>query len=232
MAPGRAGSGYNVGCIDAISVPTMTSHRLCLWSAARLAGLSACLWLGASGAWAERADRLQPMQIEADALRYDDSRQTSVFTGNVVVSKGSIVIRGQEIEVRQDPQGHQFSTVRGLASRPAFFRQKREGLDEFIEGEAERIEYDSQANTVVFQGQAVLRRFRGATLNDETRGSRIVYNGNRETFSVDGGQGARNGDNPSGRVRALLTPSAAPTPPAAPAAPQPLTPSTRLEPRQ
>ncbi|MDV7391902.1 lipopolysaccharide transport periplasmic protein LptA, partial [Arthrospira platensis SPKY1] len=152
-----------------------------------LATLSLGLCLATAPAWAERADREQPMNIEADSLRYDDARQTSVFTGNVVVTKGTLILKGHEVEVRQDAQGNASGRVRGQPSQPAFFRQKRDGLDEFIEGEADRIDYDSVADTVTFNGQAVLRRYRGATLNDETRGSRIVYNGTSETFTVQGG---------------------------------------------
>jgi lipopolysaccharide export system protein LptA len=178
-------------------------------------------------AWAERADRLQPMNVEADSLRVDDVRQTSVFTGNVVVSKGSIRIRGQQIEVRQDAQGNQFGTVLAGPDRPAFFRQKREGLEEFMEGEAQRIDYDSQADTVRFTGQAVLRRLKGATLHDETRGGVIVYDNRSETFTVDS-QAKPGPENPSGRVRAMLTPNAV----TAPKAPGPsLKPSDRLESR-
>lgn len=199
-----------------------------------LAPACLCLGLVVPVAWAELADRQQPMNIEADSLRYDDARQTSVFTGNVVITKGTIVIRGEQIDIRQDDQGNQFGVVRGSPSKRAFFRQKREGLDEFIEGEADRIEYDSLADRVTFTGQAVLRRYRGASLNDETRGARIVYNGTRETFVVEGGAESRSAENPSGRVRTQLGPSAAAgagtgSPPV-PAAP--LTPSGRVEPRQ
>lgn len=197
------------------------------------------VWLSvallASTAWAERADRLQPMQIEADALRYDDAQQTSVFTGNVVITKGTIVIRGQRVDVRQDAQGHQFGVVTGSPGQRAFFRQKREGLDEYIEGEALRIEYDSQTETVRFTDQAVLRRYRGTVLSDETRGASILYDGTRETFSVTGsGAGGRSPENPSGRVRAMLSPAppsgTSPAPQTTP--PPPLRPSTQMEPRR
>ena len=40
------------------------------------------------------------MNVEADALRYDDLKQTSVFTGRVVLTKGTILIRGARIDVR------------------------------------------------------------------------------------------------------------------------------------
>ena len=90
------------------------------------------------------------MNIEADALRYDDLKQTSVFTGNVVLTKGTIVIRGARVDVRQDPEGYQFGVVTAEPGKLAFFRQKREGVDEFIEGEGETIEYDSKADSVKF----------------------------------------------------------------------------------
>jgi len=170
--------------------------------------VSLLAWL--SVAHAEKADRQQPMNAESDALRYDDARQLSVFTGNVVITKGTIIIRGDRVEVRQDPQGNQFGVVTGSATSQAFFRQKREGLNEFIEGVADRIDYNGQADTVQFQGKAVMRRYRGTTLADETAGSLIVYNNGNDTFSVDGGVANRTPSNPSGRVRAVLTPAPKP----------------------
>ena len=172
-----------------------------------LLALSVVLVVGAGPALAEKADRDQPMNAEADALRYDDARQTSVFTGNVVITKGTIVIRGAQVEVRQDAQGGQFGVVNGS---PAFFRQKRDGVDEFIEGTAQRIEYDSQADTVRFIGNALLRRLTGGRINDETTGALIVYNNATDVFTVDGGPSNKTPGNPTGRVRAMLTPVPAP----------------------
>lgn len=172
----------------------------------------------AGGAQAEKADRNKPLNAEADSLRYDDARQTSVFAGNVVITKGSIIIRGAKVEVRQDDKGNQFGLVTGS---PGFFRQKREGLDEFIEGQAGRIDYDSLAETVTFTGGAVLRRYKGSQLNDETLGSVIVYNSGNDTFRVDSGADNRSAANPSGRVRAMLTPVPKAGAAAAPAAPAP-----------
>lgn len=197
--------------------PSVFRLSLCL-------SLSGLLALPHGLAMAERADRNKPLNAEADNLRYDDARQTSVFSGNVVITKGSIVIRGAQVEVRQDAQGNQFGLVTG---RPGSFRQKREGVDEHIEGQAERIEYDSKAETVRFSGQAVLRRYRGNQLNDETVGGVITYNGSNDTFSVDGG--TRSASNPSGRVRAMLTPVPKADGAAEPAAsPAPLKPSSQL----
>ncbi|MEO0003729.1 MAG: hypothetical protein RLZZ22_1421, partial [Pseudomonadota bacterium] len=150
-----------------------------------------------SAALAERADREQAMNAEADALRYDDASQTSIFTGRVVITKGTIQIRGARVEVRQDPQGHQFGTVLAGPDQIASFRQKREGMDEYIEGQAQRIEYDSRADQVRFTGQAVLRRYRGQVLSDETAGAVIVYDNRTEVFRVDGGAASASSTNPS-----------------------------------
>lgn len=165
-------------------------------------------------AWAEKADRNKPMNVEADALRYDDLKQVSVFSGHVVLTKGSILIRGAQIEVRQDPDGYQYGLVTGSAATPAFFRQKREGLDEFIEGDGDTIEYDGKADTVRFVKKAQLRRLRGATLADEVTGAVILYENLTDKFTVDGAP--KTATAPGGRVRAMLTPkpeSEAATPP-------------------
>jgi lipopolysaccharide export system protein LptA len=203
--------------------------------------LGIALVLAAAPAAAEKADRDKPMNVEADALRYDDLQQTSVFTGKVVVTKGTITIRGARMTVHQDPEGYQFGVVTAEPGRLAFYRQKREGVDEWIEGEGETIEYDGRADKVRFIGKAEMRRLRGATLSDETSGSVITYDNANDQFTVDGGASAATPSNPSGRVRAMLGPrppasapaaaasgSAAPGRPPQPTPPASLRPSTSL----
>ena len=135
------------------STATMRQQDSCLYETHFLL-LARARPVARPGRWpgqAEKADRDKPMNVEADALRYDDLKQTSVFTGNVVVlTKGTIVIRGARIDVRQDPEGYQYGVVTAEPGKLAFFRQKREGVDECIEGEAEVIEYDGKADHVKF----------------------------------------------------------------------------------
>jgi len=171
--------------------------------------LALALAVAAGPAAAEKADRNKPMNVEADALRYDDLQQTSVFTGKVVVTKGTIVIRGAKMTVHQDPEGYQFGVVTAEPGKLAYYRQKREGVDEYIEGEGEKIEYDGKADRVKFIGKAEMRRLRGAQVNDETSGSIITYDNTNDQFTVDGGTVAATPSNPGGRVRATLAPRAA-----------------------
>jgi lipopolysaccharide export system protein LptA len=176
----------------------------------------ACVLL-VSAAQAEKADRDKPLNIEADSGRYDDLQQIGSFTGNVVVTKGTLTMRAAKIEIRQSPDGYQYGVATALPGQLATFSQKRDGVDETIRGEAERIEYDGKADTVRLVDRAVIRRYRGATLADETAGSLITYDNRSEVFSVTGGPAAVTPANPSGRVRATLAPREA----SAPAASQP-----------
>jgi lipopolysaccharide export system protein LptA len=191
--------------------------------------LPAALALGAAfPSWAEKADRDKPMNAEADALRYDDLKQTSVFTGNVVITKGTTIVRGARVDVSQDPEGYQQAVSIAAPGKLAFYRKKRDGVDEYIEGEGERIEYDSKADLVKFIKRAVVRRYNGATLVDETTGAVIVYDNNTDVFTVDGGAQNSTAANPSGRIRAMLSPRATASAPGA--TPAPAGPPTTLRP--
>jgi len=161
-------------------------------------------------ALAERADRDKPMNVESDALRYDDVKQTSVFTGKVVLTKGTMLIRGAQMDIRQDADGNQFGVVKAEPGKLAFFRQKRDTRagdpEEFMEGEAELITYDGKADTVTFQRRAILRRYVASKINDEITGAVIVYDNGTSVLTVDGGPAKAGPDGSSGRVRAVLTP--------------------------
>ncbi|WFF81014.1 lipopolysaccharide transport periplasmic protein LptA [Delftia tsuruhatensis] len=199
--------------------------------------LAAALAAFAGLAQAEKADSTKPMNIEADALRHDELKQTSVFTGNVVMTKGTIVLRGAQLDVRQDPEGFQYGLVTAEAGKRAFFRQKRDTVpgqpEEFVEGEGEVIEYDGKADLVKFIRRGELRRYRGGQLSDEITGSIIVYNNLTDVFTVDGQK--TSGGQPSstagqgGRVRAVLAPKEG-TPGSQPRAPAAGAPGTSLQP--
>jgi lipopolysaccharide export system protein LptA len=179
---------------------------------------------------AEKADRDKPMNAESDALRYDDAQQSSVFTGNVVITKGTTLLRGARVDVSLDPEGYQQVLAVAAPGKLAYYRTKRDGVDEFIEAEAEKIEYNSRADTVRFTTRAVVRRFAGATLLDETTGSVINYDNSTDVFTVDGGTKNRTAGNPTGRVRAMLSPRSTASAPASAASTPGVTPKLRASP--
>jgi lipopolysaccharide export system protein LptA len=165
--------------------------------------------LAGSPALADKADRSKPLTIEADLpSTLDLINQVVVFSGNATLSQGTMAIRAERLELRTRTDGHRSATAIGAPGKPATFRQKRDGLDESIEGTAERIEYDSRGDVVRFVGAAQVRRLRAGTVADEVSGNVITYDNGNETFSVQGtaGQpGAASAPN-AGRIRIVLTP--------------------------
>ena len=160
----------------------------------------AAAMLAAPCAYAEKADRNKPIHLEADHATVDDAKQIMTLTGNVVITQGTTVLRGDKVEVRQDKDGFKNGTVWGNL---AYFKQKRDGSDELIEGWSERIEYDSRADKVQMFNRAMLKRG-----PDEVRGSYISYDINTEFFQVTGGGGTKSANaRPSDtRVKAVLLP--------------------------
>lgn len=161
--------------------------------------------LGVGAAVAEKSDRQQPLTIEADrSSTVDLARKVVVFNGQVVLTQGSLVIRAERMEVTDVGNGHRTASATGLPQQPAEFRQKRDGVNEFVEGRGQAIEYDSREELLRLNGQAVVRRLRGSQLADEVVGDRIVWNGAKELFSVL--PSAPTAGVP-GRVRATIIPA-------------------------
>lgn len=155
---------------------------------------------------AEKADRFKPLKTESDLPgRIDLLNQVVVLNGNVVVTKGTIVIRAARIEVRESPDGYQSAIAYGSPGQHATFRQKRDEPNEWIEGDAERLEYDGKSDVVRFVNNASWRRLRGSEMTDEINGNLITYDSATEVVNVVGGAPAT-AANPGGRVRAVLTP--------------------------
>ncbi len=175
-------------------------------------------------AMAEKADRSKPMTVEADEPgSVDLQRQVVIFNGNVVISQGTMRLRAERVEMRERPDGYREAKAIGSADKPASFRQKRDGVDETVEGAAERIEFDTRTDTVRLVGHAAVRRLRAGVVADEITGSLITWDNTNELFKVTGGQATP--ANPTGRVRAVFAPreeagaSAASATSAAPAIP-------------
>lgn len=155
-------------------------------------------------AHAERADRSQPVNIEASRGSVDDRNKVHVFEGNVVLTQGTLVIKGQKLVVTQGADGFQSGVATGTDKQPATFRQKRDNSDEYIEGEAERIEYDSRAERARLYNRAWVK-----SGGDEVHGQYIEYDSMTENYFVTNQPGTGNGSARStsdGRVHAVIQP--------------------------
>ena len=168
---------------------------------AAIAGIAGAT-LAAFPSHAEKADRDKPVNIEADRVSVDDVKKTQVFEGNVQLVKGTLIIRAERIVVIQDDDGYQRGVATGTASVLPHFRQKREGQDDYIDGEGERIEHDAKAEKTEFFNRAWVR-----SGLDEVRGQFISYDALTEKYFVTSGPNGTRAQPCSGeRVRAVIQP--------------------------
>lgn len=169
--------------------------------------LCALFGLGFLGAArAEKADSAKPTVIEADQGSADDVRQIRTLTGNVLLTRGTLVMKAGRAQVTEDPQGYQFVTFWAAPGALASFRQKRDGGDLWVEGEAERIEYDNKTEVVKLFSRAKLTRLEGGQVSDEVQGAFISYDSRKEFFAVE--NNAAGASKPgAGRVKMVIQPS-------------------------
>lgn len=164
--------------------------------------LAACGFLVTGTAHAERADRDKPVKLEADRVTVDDIKRVHVFEGNVVLTQGTLVIRTARLVVTQDAEGFQKGVATGGEGGLAHFRQKREGIEEYVDGEGERIEYDARHEKAEFFARAYVK-----SGMDEVRGHFISYDGLTEKYFVTAAPSAGGGQpGNAGRVTAVIQP--------------------------
>ncbi len=149
---------------------------------------------------AERADRDKPVNLDAAKVTIDDIKRVHIFEGNVVLTQGTLVIKSAKLVVTQDAEGFQKGVATGGADGLARFRQKRDGKDEYMDGEGERIEYDSRSEKAEFFKRAYVK-----SGMDEVRGDFISYDGITEQYLVTATPGAKPGSEQS-RVHAVIQP--------------------------
>ena len=170
------------------------------------AGLAAGLLLSpAFPAMAEKADKEKPTNIESNRMSSDDTKRMSIFEGNVVLTKGTVVVRADRIVVHQDADGFQFATATG---KPVRFRQKgdpkdgKEGV--WTDGEALEIRIDDRNERIeMFQRARVTRD------QDVVNGEYIFLDQRTDFFSVSAAKDAAPAS-PEGRVKAVIQPKSKP----------------------
>lgn len=148
---------------------------------------------------AEKADRDKPIDLEADTVTVNDAKKISTYTGNVILTQGTLVIHGDKLIVHEDQQGFQHSTSFG---NPTTFKQKLEGKEEYMQGSGQRIEYDARMDKVQLYTKAWVKRG-----EDIVNGDYIMYDANSEYAEVlSGGPQSATAGTPNGRVRAVIQP--------------------------
>ncbi len=157
-------------------------------------------------ALAEKADANKPTDIEADQMIVDDVKQVTTFTGNVIVTKGTLLVKAAKAVIVQDPEGYQYITLYGTPGKPASMKQKMDGGPNlWMEGYGEKIEYDNKNEIAKFYTRARVKRIEDSVVTDDVMGEYIAYDGKSEYYRVNNtSQGVSKPG--AGRVRAVIQP--------------------------
>jgi lipopolysaccharide export system protein LptA len=176
---------------------------------------AAMLLLAAGAAHAEKADANKPTKIDYDDLQIDDVKQIKTLIGNVVLTRGTLLMKSPKAVVSTDPEGYNFVVLTSTPGTPATFRQKRDGAgDQWVDGEAERIEYSDKTDLVKLFSKAKVRRLEGGRLSDEVDGEFISYDSRKEQFAVKNTVSGESKPG-AGRGTMVIQPTIRPTAPAA-----------------
>jgi lipopolysaccharide export system protein LptA len=179
-----------------------TMRTLLARSLARVCCVFLCLGIVGPPVWAEKADRDKPINFQGDTGGGNAETKNGELAGNVVVTQGTLSIHADRIAFHQNADNSLSATAYG---NPVTFREKRDGVDEYYEGFAQRIVYDGQKRFVELFDNALLKKG-----SDQIRSNYISYDAATEVFKAEGrpdSATAPAGDVPLGaRVRGVFQP--------------------------
>lgn len=127
---------------------------------------------------AEQADREKPINYQADTGDVNVQTKVGTLIGNVILTQGTLRIHADKIVFHQNPDSSVSATAWG---NPITFREKRDNVDEYYEGVAQRAEYDGQKRFLELFDRALLRKG-----TDEIRSNYISYDAATEFFKAEG----------------------------------------------
>jgi lipopolysaccharide export system protein LptA len=134
---------------------------------------------------AERADREMPVDIKGREIVIDQANGSYELRGSATLTQGTMKITADRIVVREDAKGNRSAQLYGAPGAQVAFRQKRDGFEDYIEGFADRAEFDDASDTLKLFSNARLKS--GA---DELRGEYIQYNSSTEVLKAGALPGA------------------------------------------
>jgi lipopolysaccharide export system protein LptA len=154
--------------------------------------------LACAAAHAERADREKKIVILADHSVAEDVNRTLTFDGSVIVTQGTMRITANRVTVKEDAERHKFYVAYGA---PVTFRQKRDNVDEWVEGFAERAEFDDRNDVLKLFNRAKVK-----SNQNEITGEFISYDMNKELMNVTGAPPGTAAPADTGRVKVIIVP--------------------------
>lgn len=135
----------------------------------RILHATALLGLSLCSGWAQAlsSDREQAVDIAADSVDINEASGISTYSGNVEINQGSIRLQAARVVVEHKPGQKRLIKASG---QPARFRQLPDNSTQYVNGQAQHIEYGLDSEDLVLSGKARLTQGKDSFSSD-----RIVY---------------------------------------------------------
>ncbi|AWW45049.1 LptA/OstA family protein [Polynucleobacter paneuropaeus] len=171
----------------------------------RFLSLISLMMVVMGAAYAEKADQKKPLILEADKVSVNDVQQAYELQGNILLIKGSILVTGEQGNIKVDPEGYEFVTMESDQDTTASFRQRREGpANEFIQANGKNVVYDAKTEVLTITGNASMKRLLNMQMLDQLNGWKIEYDDVKQYYRVFPPPDAKESDLPL--ARAMLSP--------------------------
>lgn len=136
-----------------------------------------CIAISVELAIASSEDTQQPITIEADRAVLDEKKQTSTYTGNVILRQGGIEVKADTVTVYTTEGRLQRVIAEG---DPVHYQQQQKN-DSDIRGVSQRMEYESESNRVLLLDGAELwqggNRFSGKRIQFDPEQEKVIATG-------------------------------------------------------
>ncbi len=130
--------------------------------------MAGTLFAASLPALAVTGDTDKPIHIDSDQQSLDMDSNVATFTGNVVVTQGTIKINADKVVVTR-PGGEQGKeVVEGFGNPATFYQMQDNGKP--VKGHASKMRYELQNDYVVLTGNAWLEQ-----LDSNIKGDKITY---------------------------------------------------------
>lgn len=127
-------------------------------------------------AMALASDRDQPIELEADTADIDDLKGVSVYTGNVILTQGSMVIKADKLTLYNDNDKELEKAVAVGNKKLASFKQRPEGKSQDFKARAETMIYYLKKDKIHLLKKAYVQQD-----GDTFSSSKIIYDTKKET---------------------------------------------------
>lgn len=127
------------------------------------------------------AEENLPIEITADSLLAQDNIGESIYEGNVIITQGQTKITGETVTIFHPERQVNKAIIKG---NPATFKKFNPEDQTWVNGQADKITYQTVDKIVILQGNAEVNQ----ADKNHISGPEIIYNLTDKTLSAQGNE--------------------------------------------